>query len=232
MVRVVGLVMSLGLLFGTGAAQASERFSLECMAGPIWASHWSPHEKPPGTRVEPSWREGLLVEVGGVWRWSRWLSGETGLSYAEKGALHTVEAAGFPFGEMELIYKFRYLEFPLLLRTYWIDGERFKLFSYGGGYLALELANRYTFRNQQSGTASHPLSQVEKTDFGFISGTGLEVHLGRFVISAKYRYSMGFVDLSLDTDPVYIPQFRGVDFPVIELRNLSHAALVGVRYIL
>jgi hypothetical protein len=98
--------------------------------------------------------------------------------------------------------------------------------------LALELANRYTFRNEQSGTASHPLSQVEKTDFGFISGTGLEVHLGRFVISAKYRYSMGFVDLSLDTDPVYIPQFRGVDFPVIELRNLSHAALVGVRYIL
>jgi len=225
-----GLLLVMSIAVHVSKVQADKKFSLEAYAGPIWASHWSPREKPPGTSVKPAWREGMCFGLSGLWHWSRLVTVDVGFNYADKGGSHTVKASTFPFGEMNLIYQFRYLEFPILLRTYWVSKGPIHFFSFGGTYLAWELANRYTFHNDEKGTATHPLDDLQRTDFGFLSGAGLEFSMGRFNLSLKYRYSMGFVDLFLDTDPVSIPEFRGVDFPIITLRNFAHLALLGLRY--
>lgn len=212
------------------AAWAGDGYALELSIGPVWASHWSPREKPPGTEVLVDWRSGLCLSVSGTARLGRFATAELGLTYAEKGAQHTVRTRSFPFGDMLLTYDFRYIELPATVRTYWVTLGPARLYTYGGAYVGLALGNSYNFYNTEKGSATRKLDEVQQEDAGFVSGFGWEVDLGRFSVLAKYRYSMGFVDLTLDTDPVYIPEFRGVDFPVIELRNFTHAFLVGVRW--
>jgi len=213
-------------------AQTQSRFALEAGAGPVWASHWSPRDKPPGTEVVVDWRPGRVISLSGTARLGRFVTAEVGLLLVDKGAHHTVATASFPFGDMELSYAFRYLELPITLRTYWVRIGPAALFTYGGAYVAFALDNSYTFYNAEKGSATRRLDDVVLVDVGFISGFGVERTLGRVSVIVKYRYSMGFVDLTLDTDPVYIPEFRGVEFPVIELRNYTHAVLVGVRWLI
>lgn len=216
-------------LVGAGA-HAQVRYALEMGAGPLWASHWSPWEKPPGTKVVVDWEQGWAISLGVTARLGRLATAEVGLLVADKGAHHTVTAASFPFGDMELTYSFRYLELPATLRTYWVRIGRTTLFTYGGAYVAFALDNRYLFFSAQKGSATRSLKDVEPLDAGLVSGCGLEIGLGMLSLFVKYRYSMGFVDLALDTDPVHIPEFRGVDFPVIKLRNFTHGAVLGVRW--
>ncbi len=226
---VVLALSGFGKLMGAGA-HAQVRYALEVGAGPVWASHWSPREKPPGTKVLVGWEQGWAISLTGTARLGRLATAEVGILVADKGAHHTVTAASFPFGDMELTYRFRYLEFPATLRTYWVRVGGTSFFTYGGAYVAFALDNDYTFFNKQKGSASRPLKDVEQVDAGFVSGLGFEVTLGELSLYMKYRYSMGFVDMALDTDPVYIPEFRGVDFPVIQLRNFTHGAVVGLRW--
>ncbi|MBC7187343.1 MAG: PorT family protein [Calditrichaeota bacterium] len=226
---VLCAVVALGAL-SKSAVWAGDRYALEFSIGPVWASHWSPREKPPGTEVLVDWRSGLCLSLSGTARLARFATAELGLTYAEKGAQHTVRARSFPFGDMLLTYDFRYIELPATVRTYWVRFGSARLYTYGGAYVGLALGNSYNFYNAEKGSATRKLDEVQQGDVGFVSGFGWEVKIGRFSLLAKYRYSMGFVDLTLDTDPVYIPEFRGVDFPVIELRNFTHAFLVGVRW--
>ncbi len=218
------------LLFRALPAHALDGFALEVALGSSWASHWSPHDKPPGTQVVVGWQLGLLSSVSASARLGRWFTAELGLAYAEKGAHHMVTTASFPFGAMELTYRFRYIEVPVVMRTYWLKAGPGRFFTYGGAYAAVVGSTKYTFHNERKGTATRSLFDVNRGDAGFVSGFGYEVTLGRISVAVKYRYSMGFVDLELNTDPVYIPEFRGVDFPVILLRNYSHAVVTGVRY--
>lgn len=227
----VGVALGFGVfLVSSGAFAQKGRFAFEADVGHSWASHWSPREKPPGTQVEVNWQPGLLASIGATAELGRWLTAELSLAFAEKGAKHTVTTVSFPFGAMELTYRFRYVELPILFRTYWFKIGPGTFFTYGGGYVAAAWATKYTFHNDEKGTASRKLLDVERGDIGFASGFGWEAALGKFGLMVKYRYTMGFVDLTLDTDPVTIAEFRGVDFPVILLRNFSHAVVTGVRY--
>jgi hypothetical protein len=227
--QVTGTVVALVVL-ATSAGHAGGRYARELSVGPVWASHWSPREKPPGTEVIVDWRSGLCLSLSGTARLARFATAELGLTYAEKGAQHTVRTRSFPFGDMLLTYDFRYIELPATVRTYWLTLGAVRFYTYGGGYVGLALGKKYKFYNAAKGSASRKLNAVEQGDVGFVSGFGWEVNLGRLSLLAKYRYSMGLVDLTLDTDPVYIPEFRGVDFPIIELRNFTHAFLVGMRW--
>ncbi|MDZ7414296.1 MAG: PorT family protein [candidate division KSB1 bacterium] len=231
--RLVGCLIGLfsGIVIGSAVlAQAGGRFAMEANIGHSWASHWSPRDKPPGTQVVVGWQPGLMVSASTTADLGRWLTAELGIVLTEKGAHHTVTTFSFPFGAMELTYRFRYLEVPVLFKTYWLKVGPGRIFTYGGGYVAAAWAARYTFYNEQKGGASRTLTDVERGDVGFVSGFGCELPLGKIALVVKYRYSMGFVDLTLDTDPVHIAEFHGVDFPVILLRNFSHAVMTGVRY--
>lgn len=187
-------------------------------------------EKPPGTKLVVDWEQGWAVSVSGTEHLGRLATAEVGPLVADKGAHHTVTPASFPFGDMELTYSFRHLELPATLRTYWVRTGRTTLFMYGGAYVAFALDNRYLFFNAQKRSATRSLKDVEHADAGLDSGCGLEIGLGMLSLFVKYRYSMSFVDMALDTDPVHIPEFRGVDFPVIKLRNFRHGAVPGLRW--
>lgn len=222
------LVLALVMGLGAGAMTWGGPLSVELHVGPAWTSHWSPRGTTPGTSVHTQWHEGGSAGMRLAWQLHpRWYGG-AGVSYDQMGASHVVRAESFPYGPMHLSYRFEYLKLPLTIETRWVSSGPLTFSTCGGGYMAYALENSYTFFNEEKGTATHPLRDVQRWDMGFVTGAGVTLSLGRVSVTARYQYEMGLKDLSLNTDPLSIPEFHGVLFPIIRLRNLSHGLLVGV----
>jgi hypothetical protein len=209
---------------------ARESFQFGTKAGLVIAQHWSSREKPGDTTVDPGAEFGF---AGGAFlkdEFRRNLALVLEVNYIEKGAHHIVTTPEFPYGEMLLTYRFNYLELSCMLRTYWIAWGENRLFSCGGGYLGYLITNTYRFDNEEKGSARRKLDDTRSFDLGIVAGFGWEASVQKGTVHLEYRYSMGFLDLPMSTDPMYIPSFRGIDFPTIELRNLCHAFTVGISF--
>jgi opacity protein-like surface antigen len=209
------------LLAGSMRIQAEpEKLTFGLNVGPVFSNHWSTEDAPEGVekpKGESGFSVGVYMNLSLGKRFS--LQGEIG--YAEKGAKHNLLIEGFPYGPVDVTYNTEHIEIPIWLKFYVIKGKKFRIYTGGGGYIAFLTNGWYLFENEVIPSFTADMDDIKKTDLGFLFQWGLEFKVGDFFVHLEYRYSMGLIDISYPTGP---------DAPGVELRNLAHAALLGVSF--
>jgi hypothetical protein len=245
---VVVLMMAFLLCLGGGWAEA--QFFFGTKGGLGISNHWSTEEKGNGYTVESGVKLGGSIGVLGSYQISRYFAVQGEVLYTQKGSKQDVTLPPLPpplgdIGAIELTYQMDYVEIPLILKTYPFQLETFRPYTTIGPYVAFLTGNEYEMNNEtlegfvppggDDIGAAQEIEDLKETDYGIVFGTGLEYHLYDLRFSLDYRYTMGFVDLTLPTGempeiPGMPPEAFSDAFPEIELRNNCHMFLVGILY--
>jgi opacity protein-like surface antigen len=188
--------------------------------GPVFSNHWSTEEAPEGVE-KPTGESGFSIGVYANFRLGKRFSLQGEIGYAEKGAKHNILIEGFPFGPVDVTYSTEHIEIPIWLKFYVIKGEKFRIYTGAGGYMAFLTNGQYLFENEVIPSFTEDMDDIKKTDLGLLFQWGLEIKVGSVFVHLEYRYSMSFTDISYPTGP---------DAPGIDLRNLAHVVLFGVSF--
>ena len=205
----------------TVAAQAGDKIAFGAKGAFAISNHWSSKEKGNGYSVESSTKNGFSAGVSASLALTDIFKFQPELHYVKKGSKQTVTVPNFPYGDINVTYKLDYLEIPLLLNAYPFHIPKLKPHTSIGPYVSFLLSSKYDFENKFLPDFEKDIEGIKETDFGVVFGTGIDYHVGLFAFSFDYRYSMGFVDLTLPTGP---------GFPEIELRNSCHSFMLGMIF--
>jgi hypothetical protein len=244
------IVVLMGLFLCLGEGRSEAQFYLGTKGGLGISNHWSTEEKGEGYKVESGSKTGGSIGVLAGFQISRYFTVQGEILYTQKGSKQDVTIKDFPpplgdIGAIKLIYQLDYVEVPLILKTYPLRLETIKPYTTIGPYLAFLTGDQYQFENSKLeeevgkpfGTeleGTKDIAGIKETDYGIVFGTGVEYQLYDLRFSFDYRYTMGFVDLTLPTRPVgqwpqQIPLSSDA-FPDIDLRNNCHMFILGVLY--
>jgi hypothetical protein len=208
------VVSVLAILISQTAVYGEKRIEFGVKAGYNFASHWSTEEKPDDSSVIIRSQFGLLAGTMADIRLSGLFRLQPEILYVQKGSIQEVAAPGVPIGYVTVVYDLQYLEIPLLLKLYPRKGKGLvQPVLSSGGYFSYLLKGSYSFSNPFIGSMDFDMEDLQKTDFGFLGGLGIEFQEETLTFGIQYRYSMGFVDLDLPTGP---------GAPTVALRNFSH----------
>jgi len=202
-------------------AQAGGKIAFGAKGAFAISNHWSTKEKGDGYSVESSTKNGFSAGVSASLALTNIFKLQPELHYVKKGSKQTVTVPNFPYGDINVTYKLDYLEIPLLLNAYPFRLRKLKPHTSIGPYVAFLLSSKYDFENQFLPDFEKDIEGIKETDFGIVFGTGIDYYAGLVGFSFDYRYSMGFVDLTLPTGP---------GFPEIELRNNCHSFMLGIIF--
>jgi hypothetical protein len=209
-------------LFGLRDVHAEKKVTLGFKAGYNFASHWSHKEKLDDSSILI--RPKLSVFAGALasFKLSNSFRLQMEILYNQKGAKHDVTIPYLPIGTLSVVYDFRYLEVPVILKYYIRKGKgRFQPILSLGPYFSFLLKSVYSVSNPYTGIIEYDIEDVKKTDMGFTGGPGIEIHDDNIVFGIFYRSSMGFVNLDLPTGP---------GAPTVSLRNYCHMITFEISY--
>jgi len=115
---------------------------------------------------------------------------QKGISFGESEA---VDESGSVAGTFETLYVVDAIEVPLLLRWEVPTGGRVHPVLSGGPFVSFELAERFKFTGDQTGSQDY--EALKNTDYGVVLGAGLELDAGpgRWILQG--RYELGLADL-------------------------------------
>lgn len=184
-------------------------------------NHWSTEEKGGGFAVTSSIKNGFAGGVLAIVKLSRVFSLEGDFLLVQKGSDQTISVPGFPYGDIKVTYKLNYAEIPLLLRTHPFPAAKIQLSSAVGPYVSFLKSKKYSYRISVLGTEEKDIERLRSTDYGVIFGSALSIPANIVTLRIDYRYSMGFVDLTLPTGP---------GFPKVKLRNYCHYVMFGLIF--
>lgn len=114
-----------------------------------------------------------------------------------------------------LIFRFNYLEIPLLFRYSFSGGEGRAPRPYilAGPYLGFKLSAKETLEYSNETVAKKDV-EIKNTDFGLTAGVGLSIPIGSGAALAEIRYSHGFSEV-----------FKGS-----EMNNNVWTAMIGYQF--
>ena len=215
------------LFLSAGCLHSQSRIYAGLKGGFCNSTHWSPREKEPDVTVETTPKNGLTGGfILGI-EFNRIFTLESGCMYTEKGAHHVVTTPNFIWGPMNLDYRYKYIEIPIVLKTVFLSSGNWDFYSYGGGYVSFLNTNTYQFNNDIWGSSTHRIEKTNQTDWGLSTGAGISVSVKPFRFHLEYRYAMGFHDIEFPTEPIEITDLPGSLFPIIRLRNMAHILQLG-----
>ena len=209
--------------FGLSAfsAEPVRHIGFGIKGAPMFSSHWSPENDTYGADIRTrgltasSFGASLRIGLGG------WFSLQPEVLVTRKGARHIITIPGFPWGDLNAVYEYGYVETPMLCRMEPFSGKWLRPFFTGGLYCAFLQKTEYRVTIPGFGTLKSGIDTMKRRDAGFASGFGLAMDRGRMGLSVEYRYSMGFIDLEFPTGP---------GFPAVKLRNLTHAVYLEIGF--
>jgi len=249
MKRPMAVMLVAAFLLSLPGGWAEAQFFFGTKGGLGISNHWSTEEKGNGYKVDSGSKLGGSIGVLASYQISRYFTVQGEVLYTQKGSNQDVTLPPLPpplgdIGAIELTYQMDYMEIPLILKTYPLQLETIRPYTTIGPYLAFLVGNEYEMSNEvlegfvpPGGDigAAQEIEGLEETDYGIVFGTGLEYHVYDLRFSFDYRYTMGFVDLTLPTGEM--PEIPGMPpgaftdaFPEIELRNNCHMFLISVLY--
>jgi len=215
---VIALVTFMGLM---PALEAAGRFGFGVQGGFAFANHWSTEEKSGDYTVESGIKGGFGGGALAMFRINDLFSLEADILYVKKGSNQTISIPGFPYGDIKVKYQLDYVEIPLLVRVNPLPRAKIQPSLAVGPYLAFLTAKRYIYRISGIGSWEDEIKGIKSTDYGITFGTGLNIPAKVCGLRIEYRYSMGFVDLTLPTGP---------GFPEIGLKNYCHGLMFGLVF--
>ncbi len=217
-VPMVFLLMPLFINAGEGKAATDIKFGLK--AGFDISSQWSSEEKIEDDSIVLRSRSGILFGAMTRFHLSNLFKLQPEIFYVQKGSRQDVTIPGVPIGTVHVAYDLRYLEIPVLLKTYPLKGKGAiqPTLSFGP-YFAFLLNGTYSLVNNKIGNFEEAMDDLKKTDMGIVMGSGLELKNDTIEFGFHYRTSMGFVNLALPTGP---------GAPTVSLRNLNYMVTLEI----
>ncbi|MGQ9800871.1 MAG: porin family protein [Candidatus Saccharicenans sp.] len=161
-----------------------------------------------GQSWQPSFMAGVFVDLAFASR----LGAALELNFVRRGSLYRLESGGLEYRER---YMLDYLEVPLLVKFYLLQGRNPELYIYGGPAMALNLRARLkvTFDDLEE---SVEVDNLQGTDLQAQAGAGATLALGPGSLLLEFRYSHGLKTIATE--------------PEAEVRNKSLAILAGFRF--
>ncbi len=205
----------------TPAIEAAPKLAFGIQGSFTLTNHWSTQEKSGNYAVVSSVKNGFAGGLVSILQLSRIFSLEADFLFVEKGSNQTITIPGFPYGNIKVTYKLNYAEIPVLLRTHPFPAAKVQFSTAIGPSISFLTSKRYSYRISVLGTEEKEIQGLPSTDFGIVFGSTLNIPANIVTLRIDYRYSMGFVDLTLPTGP---------GFPEIKLRNYGHYLMFGLMF--
>lgn len=218
LIACVSLLMFLSINVSEGMAAPDIKFGLK--AGFDISSQWSNEEKIEDDSIVLRSKNGVLFGAMTRFHLSNLFKLQPEIFYVQKGSKQDVTIPGVPIGTVHVAYDLRYLEIPVLLKTYPLKGKGAiqPTLSFGP-YFAFLLNGTYSLVNNKIGNFEEEMDDLRKTDMGIVMGSGLELKNDTIEFGFHYRTSMGFVNLALPTGP---------GAPTVSLRNLNYTVTLEI----
>jgi hypothetical protein len=130
----------------------------------------------------------LLYEISPAW------GIQTGLLYEQKGFRLREEAPGKISGT------YNYLTLPLAVQGSFAVSENVRMYGLTGGYAAISTYSENALVDASGESMPSAKTDVEKGDYGWIIGGGIQLPAGHYMMQAGLKYSLGLMKVT-DTYP-------------------------------